>query len=238
MANGGGTNGAHASEEERQRPLEILLDEAIDEAGEDKLRVDDLFSAYGTRSFGPLIAILGLIAMSPIGAVPGLPAVLGILISLMSVQILVGRQDPWVPNRIKQLGFAKKKATEFRKNYGKWLERIDGLIQPRLEWAAGPAAQWLAAFLCIGLSLLMGPLEAIPFAVAVPAAAVMMFGLGLTSRDGLLMLLGFFITGLSIFLAYHWLSGGAGSTGDAESAALDLVAPLGSPSFGTGLAVF
>ena len=53
----------------------------IDAADGDELRVEDLLEAYGTRSFGPLIAILGLIALSPIGAVPGIPALLGLLIS-------------------------------------------------------------------------------------------------------------------------------------------------------------
>ena len=66
---------------ERERPLQTLLDEAIDAADGDELRVEDLLEAYGTRSFGPLIAILGLIALSPIGAVPGIPALLGLLIS-------------------------------------------------------------------------------------------------------------------------------------------------------------
>lgn len=231
MADGSAKGADGVSRKEREEPLETLLDEAIAEADGEKMRIQDLFAAYGTRSFGPLIAILGLIAASPIGAIPGLPAALGVLISLMSVQLLAGRKDPWVPDRIKHLGVKRKKAEDFRENYDKWLSRIDNFISPRLEWAAGPTAQWLAAFFCIGLSVLMVPLEAIPFAVSVPAAAIMMFGLGLTSRDGLLMLLGFAITAASIYLTFTWLGGGSEPGADgSESEALGLMAPF---TFGT-----
>ena len=37
----------------------------------------------------------------------------------------------------------------------------------------------------------MMPLEAVPFAVAIPAVGITLFGIGLTARDGLVMLCGF-----------------------------------------------
>ena len=140
------------------------------------------------------------------------------------INALVGRDDPWIPRRLKRIGFEKEKAKRVRDKFGNWLRRIDKLVSTRAEWAAGSGAQWLAALFCIGLSVLMVPLEAIPFAVALPAAAIMFFGLGLTARDGILMILGFIVTGASVVLAFNWLGGGSGegSGGAQASAALDL----------------
>ncbi|MEE4349090.1 MAG: exopolysaccharide biosynthesis protein [Pacificimonas sp.] len=205
-------------QDEQDHPLETLFDEALEEAEGDKLRVADLLEAYGTRSFGPLIAILALFIIIPIGAIPGIPAAIGLVISIMAAQLLIGRSDPWIPEQMKRLGFDREKAERAREKAGKWLRRIDKLITRRLEWAAGDVAQWMAALLCIGLSILMVPLEVIPFGADIPAAAIVMFGLGLTARDGLLMLIGFAISAASLVLAWRWL--GPGSESGTETAAM------------------
>jgi hypothetical protein len=57
----------------------------------------------------------------------------------------------------------------------------------------------------------MVPLEVIPFAVAAPAAAITLFGLALTARDGLLMLVGFAVAAASTVLAWRWIGPGGGS---------------------------
>lgn len=194
-------------------PLESLVDEALRSSEGEKVRIRELLSAYGRRSFGPVIAILALIVISPLGAIPFLPMIFALMIALISIQILFGRAQPWVPERIGEIGFKREKIEKVRERSAKWLRRIDNLIAPRLEWAAGETAQKLASIGVLLLSLLMAapPLELIPYAAAVPASAVLLFGLGLTARDGVLMLLGFAVTATSFYLGYSWVFGGGSS---------------------------
>ena len=209
-------------EMEEDRPLQGVLDQAIEAAEGDELKVSEILDAYGRRSFGPVIALLAVIVISPVGAVPFLPIVFAVLILLISVQLLFGRQRPWVPNSIRNIGVDLKKAKSFRDKADGVLKKVDGLISQRLEWAAGPTAQYLAAICICVLALIMGapPLEMIPYAVAIPGAAILLFGLGLTARDGLLILFGFAVTALASWLGYQWIF--TGEEGDAV-AALDAV---------------
>ncbi|MHB9880462.1 exopolysaccharide biosynthesis protein [Pacificimonas sp. ICDLI1SI03] len=202
----------------QQHPLESLLDEAIKCAKDGKLSVGDLLSAYGTRGFGPVIATLALITIL-IGAIPFLPMVIAAVILLMSVQLLFGKKQPWVPGAIAQRSIDVDHAKNVRDKSAKWLRRVDRLVKPRLEWAAGGVAQWFSAFCVSALALVMGapPLEAIPFAVDVPALPILIFGIGLTARDGLFMLVGFALSAIAAYLCWLWLSQ---PDGGSESASL------------------
>ena len=61
------------------------------------------------------------------------------------------------------------------------------------------------AVACILLAISFYPLAIVPFGVLAPGVAVTMFALGITARDGLLVLLGFLMTsvaGLVLYLAW------------------------------------
>lgn len=188
-------------------PLEELFDRAIDSAEDGKVTVGSLLDHFGSRSFGPLLALFALIAIvPPVGAIPGVPTAMAVLIVLLSIQLLFGKTHPWVPHRLQKMGFAVEKVEKARDRSGKWLARIDRLIGPRLQWATRGAAQPLAAFATTLVALLMPPLELLPMAAMLPAAAVLLFGLGMMARDGLLMLLGFTATSGVAYVAITNLS--------------------------------
>ena len=93
------------TDDREHKPLETLLDEAIDAADGDEMKLGDILEAFGSRSFGPVIAILAIIVISPIGAVPFLPTLFAALILLIALQLLAGRSSPWVPDFVKKVGF-------------------------------------------------------------------------------------------------------------------------------------
>lgn len=185
-------------------PLEDLLDEAIEASHGGKISLADLLDHYGTRSFGPILVILSLAIISPIGGIPILPIVFGGVIILLSAQILIGHTHVWLPARLRNAAIDREKAKKWRASAQRTLARIDRLIQSRLHWAAGRTAQWLAAICLIFLSLTMIPLELVPFGVTAPGIAILCFGAGLTARDGVLMLLGFVVTVPSLWLTFIW----------------------------------
>ena len=168
---------------------EILTD--IDERTKgDKIDLIKIVEALKHRGFGPLIMAPALITVLPTGAIPGMPLVCGILIILIATQLLVGKKYPWLPKRLQSVSFGRKqykRALEKAKPYTRW---IDGFFHPRLKFLTGEIAQRTIAFLCVGLALMVIAFGFVPFAAALPASAILFFGLALSIHDGLLTLIG------------------------------------------------
>lgn len=179
----------------RTAPLESVLETTIEECRDDKVTVGFLLDGFGDRSFGPIIMLLGLlVVIPPIGAIPGLPMIVGAVILLFSLQIVFGAHHIWMPEFIQKQGISCEKLEQAEDRVKPWLSRIDRMITKRLTWATGKVATLLAAIAVSLLALLLIPLELVPFAVGVPGAAIVVFGLALVARDGVLMLAGFAAT--------------------------------------------
>jgi hypothetical protein len=176
----------------RNKPLESVLDTAIEDCGDEKVTIGALLDMFGDRSFGPVIVLLGLlVTVPPLGGIPGLPILVGSIILLFSLQIVFGARHIWMPQFVQERGIECSKLEEARGRVRPWLQRIDRMITERLTWATGRIATYGAALSVSLLAMLMIPLELVPFAVAAPGTAIVLFGLALVARDGALMLAGF-----------------------------------------------
>jgi hypothetical protein len=71
------------------------LEELAD--GKRKVCLGDALDAFGKASFGPVLIVLPLIELSPVGGIPGLPTALAVLIALIALQLLLGRDHLWIP---------------------------------------------------------------------------------------------------------------------------------------------
>jgi len=189
------------SSKDEPKKLGDLLDDIDQEVeGADDFAVRDVLDAFGTRAFGPLIAVPALIVMTPVGAVPGVPAILGLFIVLIAGQHVFGRKHPWIPKQILNRSVSSNKWEKASKKAEPWAERIDKVIKPRLTWLVGGAMERVIGILAIALSVMMVPLELIPFAVALPGLALLMLGLAISARDGVLMIVGLAATLASGYL--------------------------------------
>jgi len=190
-------------------PLENVLETAIEEGGEGTISVGDLLNMFGHRSFGPIITLLGLlVVLPPLGGIPGLPAVIGVIILLFSIQILFGADHIWMPSFVEKRSIETSKLKEAEDKVKPWLERIDRMITERIAWATGSVATYLAAVAVSLLAMLMIPLELVPFAVAAPGVAIVLFGLALVAKDGALMLAGFAATAAALTITVMFVPWG------------------------------
>jgi len=156
----------------------------------DTISLQDIVDTFNSRGFGPVVALPGLIALLPTGAVPGVPSLCGIFIALIAIQLVMGRKSPWLPRRLRERGIEHDRWHRLIQRVRPWTQRIDRLLKPRLQWLTGRTAQRLLALLMVCLGLVMIPLELLPFAAALPALAIVVMALGLTAGDGLMMLIG------------------------------------------------
>ncbi|HBQ06861.1 MAG TPA: exopolysaccharide biosynthesis protein [Halomonas sp.] len=163
-----------------------------------QVSVDDVVHAVGRRSFGPLLLLAGLITLAPIiGDIPGMPTLMAVLVLLTSSQLLVGRETFWLPKWLLKRSLSRQKfdkALHYMKKPAKW---VDGLLGVRLAWMTGYIGIRVTAFACLLVALAMPPMEFIPFSANGAGLALTLFGLGLVARDGLMLALGFLLTGVT-----------------------------------------
>lgn len=180
---------------EQPKKLADLIDD-IDEQveGEDSVAIADILDAFGTRAFGPLMALPGLVMVTPLGGVPGMPAIIALYVVVFAGQHLFGREHPWLPQRLTGRSVSKDEWDKARKLARPWAKRVDWFIRPRLAALTGPAMERVISVVIIVLALSMFPLGFIPFATAAPGAAILFFGLALSARDGLAVFLGLIAT--------------------------------------------
>ena len=168
------------------------------EREKEQVSVDDVVHAVGRRSFGPLLLLAGLITLAPIiGDIPGMPTLMAVLVLLTSSQLLVGRETFWLPKWLLKRSLSRQKfdkALHYMKKPAKW---VDGLLGVRLAWMTGYIGIRVTAFACLLVALAMPPMEFIPFSANGAGLALTLFGLGLVARDGLMLALGFLLTGVT-----------------------------------------
>ncbi|UYG00417.1 MULTISPECIES: exopolysaccharide biosynthesis protein [unclassified Halomonas] len=177
--------------------LTELLD-ALDQMENEKTRVsvEDIVDAVGRRSFGPMLLVAGLIVLAPVvGDIPGVPTLMAALVLLTSSQLLFGRRFFWLPRWLLNRSVSRKgfdKALRWMRKPGRW---VDGLMGVRLAWMSGYLGMRATALACALIALAMPPMEFVPFSANGAGLALTLYGLGLVARDGLVLALGFLITG-------------------------------------------
>ncbi len=141
-----------------------------------------------------------------IGDIPGVPVLMGLLVLLVAAQLLLRRQHIWLPQWL-----LKRSVTVEKLNNGiGWLESparfIDRFLRPRLIRLTNAAAQYAIAALCCVIAVLTPVMEVVPLTANVAGAALSAFGLSLIAHDGLLALLAFVFTAVTLgLLVYNLL---------------------------------
>jgi hypothetical protein len=163
------------------------------EEGE-KISIGDMVKALNSRGYGALLIGPALITVLPTGAIPGVPAITSILIALVSVQILAGKKEPWIPNKLKNFSFSRKKFINGLERVKPYTKKIDNFFYPRLEFLVSHKIQPVIALVCLMLSACILTMGWVPFLAMIPASAILFMGLGLSARDGLLVIISLLFT--------------------------------------------
>ncbi|ADM09841.1 putative exoD-like membrane protein [Parvularcula bermudensis HTCC2503] len=182
-------------------PLEDILDEAIDKTDGGCASVQDILDSFGSQSLGPVILLAGMIVIIPvIGAIPGVPSIVGLSVFLFSVQFLVGKRSIWLPEAIRTASIERQKLKTAQEKAAPFLRWADTLFTERLTFMSSSVMERVSAGVVTALAAAMIPMELIPGAVAVPGWAMIFFGVGLMARDGLMLILAFLASLGTVYL--------------------------------------
>ena len=153
------------------------------------MRVEDLLETFDGRVFGPVIALLSLLLLTPLGAIPTFPSVVALVILLVALQRALGRTYPWLPEQLSSREVDRARFADGVERARPWIRRVDRFFRPRLVFLVKGGMARVNAVLVVLLACTVVPLELLPGAVAVPALTLLAMGLSIMARDGLLVLL-------------------------------------------------
>lgn len=178
-------------------PLGETLTRLLETDDERGLSIREITSAVGEKGFGLLLIVLSLPSALPVPA-PGYSTPFGIVIALIAVQMMSGRQAVWLPKKLGNIRIKPKIAQTMLGSASKFLKIIERYIRPRQKWIRGRAGQAaLAVVICIMACLMMLP---IPLTNTFPAMVIFMIGVGLAEEDGLLAIAAFAVGCCAVLL--------------------------------------
>lgn len=187
--------------------LEEVVDQLEEkaEAEDDTVTVREALDAFEGRTFGPLLVLPALVALTPpVGMIPTVPTIMGVIVVLIAGQYLFGRTHPWVPDFIGERSVEREKVLKAVDKSRPWAKWVDGFVGKRLQVLVEGPMEYVIAGLCVVLAFTLPPAELLPGLAAVPAAAILFLGLAVTSRDGLVGLVGMIITAVGVgYLLYN-----------------------------------
>ena len=178
------------------RTSQILL--ALASQPGERLTVREIMSVLQDRAFALLIVLLGLPNCLPMP--PPIPLVCGLLLALVAVQIVFGRDAPWLPKQLMNRSVSRMDVERAVGRAVPAFRRLERISRPRMTFLDTPLAMRLmgAVVLVLALGLLFAP----PFVGQIPLGlAVCLVGLGLVERDGLVVVAGLVIGSIGLTLS-------------------------------------
>lgn len=181
--------------------LESLMLSLCEQTEGETVTVRDLLDAVGRRAYGPILLLLGFISVSPLTLIPGATWLVALVTLLISIQIVFGKKFPWVPRRLLNFEFKREHLVSGVNGGRKYAVMIDHYVKPRLTFLTAPIVAPLIGMICVAAALVTIPLGLFPFGPVLPGLTILLFGLALTARDGVFLLLaGAALTGAVIIL--------------------------------------
>ncbi len=157
-------------------------------ANRSHVSIGEMMDAIGRRTFGPVVLLVGLILVTPLSGVPGIPTLMGLLTLLTLGQVLLGRKRFWLPAWLVKRKVSQRKLLQGLKLLRPAAGKIDRLIRPRLSLLVKGPGLYVMALGCMVIAVVMPATEVVPFSSSIAGVALVLFGLTMISKDGLLAL--------------------------------------------------
>lgn len=170
-----------------EKPLSLLLEEALVTDGEHPVRVGDIANRMDERGFGFLLVLLALPTLIPV-LPPGTAATVGILYMFGAIQMMLARERPWLPRRVADHHLSARVVRALRNRGVDMLRRMERLSRPRWTPFSDAVLLRIVAAVVFAMGLVLSlPL---PFLNTLPAISMIIVGIGVMNRDGVFLLVG------------------------------------------------
>jgi hypothetical protein len=178
-----------------ERSLLATLDRLFAGPRRSQITIAAFLNGLETRSYPFIVAALVLPCCIPTG-IPLISTVLGVPMVFVVAQAFLGRTTPWLPESIGRRSVSRGRLQDFLVRMRPRLERIEAAIHPRYSWwVTGVPRRSLHVCCTLLIVILALP---IPFDNLFPAWGILFFCLALLEDDGLMAMLGWLMTVITL----------------------------------------
>jgi hypothetical protein len=164
---------------ETRRLSSVLVQ--LGETSAERVSLDDILSALSERSFGALMVLFAALNLVPL--LPGTSTIFGIPLVLVSIQMMIGREEPWFPAFMRRKSIPVESYRTFIRKFRPLLMRFEKLARPRYWFVPQVLVERVVSIVVLLMSLIV--ILPIPLINQMPALAIVLIAIGLGERDGL-----------------------------------------------------
>lgn len=194
--------------QDSRESLHGALTRAIEQIDGATITLRRLLELVGEHGMLFLCALLTIPFLIPV-SIPGVSTVFGAAIILVSLGITTNR-TPWLPDRLMDRELDATKLSGILRRGANVVAKVEAYIKPRMGAITDSAVATRVNGLALIFSgaLLMAPLGLIPFSNTLPALAILLLAIGMSQRDGLVVLAGYamIVATLVYFGVLAWLA--------------------------------
>jgi len=184
-----------------RRPLPERTSEVMRELAEgdgDRVTFREILTRLRHRAFGFTLLIFALPCCLPMP--PGIPTVCGVALVIIALNLIAARQRLWLPKAIADKSVARADLKRTVDRLTPYLAKLEKICRPRLGIVTEPVGKILIGIVILALGIIM--ILPIPFLGNMPpGAAASLIAIGMTERDGLIVLLGAAVSVIAIVAA-------------------------------------
>jgi hypothetical protein len=167
------------SESTPRAPTSVVLNDLLGEAPAKDATLGWLMGRLGDRSFGIVLLLLGLL-----GLLPGVSALIGVLLMVPALQMILARPGPVLPRRITSRPFEARRLASVISRTVPVLRYLERFVRPR--WAT-PFETTKRVVGGIVLLLGAGLLAPIPLSNVPPSLVIVLVAFAYLEEDGALL---------------------------------------------------
>ena len=193
----------------RKNRLEERLNELLDLSQKESISIRMLIHFLEGRGQAALLILISLPFCLPI-QIPGLSLPFGILLAFIGLRIAFGHRV-WIPNAILERKITHKTLKRIVHYTTKLIQKLRGFSYTRWSWLVQtPSLHILHGLTIAVLALLLAIPLPIPFTNMACAIPIVIFGIALLDDDGILIIVAYVLTLLTLtaFSLLFWLGKG------------------------------
>ena len=160
----------------------------------DEVRLRDLFNEMENRAFASTLLLCALPEALPL-PIAGISALVAMPLMLVSGQLVLGFQKPWLPDWVLDQPFKQEHSQLAISATIPFLEKLEYFFEPRWPLFTSPEAERCVGVILLFLSLIIA--LPIPFGNMLPAIIIVLICLGLIEKDGLIIAISGIVAGIT-----------------------------------------
>ncbi|MDD2840163.1 MAG: exopolysaccharide biosynthesis protein [Rickettsiales bacterium] len=168
---------------------------------DDNIKIGILLKSADSGGFALLNLIFSLIIIIP--TPPPIATIAALIIMFFAAQMIIGLREVWLPKFITEKSIKRTTLAMIVGKSSLYLSKLEKFTRRRLTFMHYVVAEKIIGLILFVLAVVS--LTPIIFANSIPGLAMVMISFGLLNKDGLIIICGFIIGFISVFVVWSIL---------------------------------